>query len=86
MNVETAVVPARAKLTDRHWIAAALLFALVAIGIRFIQFLIDGTNAVTFPWELDYGEGIVWEQMRLMTAGRGLAQVITNIQDYSQAT
>ena len=75
MNVETAVVPARAKLTDRHWIAAALLFALVAIGVRFIQFVIDGANAVTFPWELDYGEGIVWEQMRLMTAGRGYGAI-----------
>lgn len=74
MNVDTSIVPARTT-SDRRWMVAAIAFALIAAGIRFIQFGIDGANAVLFPWELDYGEGIVWEQMRLMAAGRGYGEI-----------
>jgi hypothetical protein len=74
VSFETAVVPAR-KTRDRPWVVVAFLFALVATGYRLIQFLADGVIAIRFPWELDYGEGIVWEQMRLMMAGRGYGAI-----------
>ena len=51
------------------------LFALVATLCEFGGSLGDGYRAIRFPGELDYGEGIVWEQMRLMVAGRGYGAI-----------
>ena len=54
--------------------AAFLLLALV-IAYRAVAFVVHGLDAVLNPYELDYGEGIVWQQMRMMFDGRGYAPV-----------
>ena len=74
MSCEQKIVAPDAKRM-RLWVAGALLVALVATLFQFGRFLADGYAAVRFPWELDYGEGIVWEQMRLMVAGRGYGAI-----------
>lgn len=60
---------------SRLWIAGAFLMALGATLFDVGQFLADSYWAIRFPWELDYGEGIVWEQMRLMVAARGYGSI-----------
>ena len=65
MSVEQKIVAPDAKQM-RTWVIAAFLFALSTTLFDFGRFMADGYAAVLFPWELDYGEGIVWEQMRLM--------------------
>jgi hypothetical protein len=74
MSFEQPIVPA-GKTRDRPWVIAAFLFMLAITGFRFVQFLADGAAAIRFPWQLDYGEGIVWEQMRLMMAGHGYGTI-----------
>jgi hypothetical protein len=59
-----------------RWLA---LIALGAAGIALLwnvgRYLIGANCAITFPFGLDYGEGIVWEQMRLIGAGRGYGPI-----------
>jgi hypothetical protein len=43
-------------------VAVGLLLALLLY--RAALFASGGLAAILFPWELDYGEGIVWQQMR----------------------
>ena len=74
MSFEQPIVAGQAKRT-RLWVVAAFLFALVATTVDLAQMLADGIAAIRFPWELDYGEGIVWEQMRLMVAGQGYGSI-----------
>ncbi|MBC2661601.1 glycosyltransferase family 39 protein [Novosphingobium flavum] len=50
-------------------IAAALL--LLRTGL----YLTMAAGAVRFPYQLDYGEGIVWEQLRRIATGRGYAPI-----------
>lgn len=42
--------------------AIALLFAVLLY--RAAQFAMTGWGAILYPWALDYGEGIVWQQAR----------------------
>ena len=65
---------ADAKST-RLWVTGVFLIALVAILFDVGQFVANGFAAIRYPWELDYGEGIVWEQMRLMVEGRGYGAI-----------
>ena len=74
MSFEQKIVASDAKRT-RLWVAGAFLFALLSTLWVFGQFLAEGLAAIRFPGELDYGEGIVWEQMRLMMAGRGYGAI-----------
>lgn len=74
MSFETRIVSADAQ-RSRYLAAAALLFALGVLALCFGRVLAAGFLAIGFPWELDYGEGIVWEQMRLMLAGRGYGPI-----------
>jgi len=74
VNFERRITLMQSKQT-RLWVAVAFLFALVATLFQFGAFLADSYAAVRFPWKLDYGEGIVWEQMRLMVAGRGYGAI-----------
>ena len=55
--------------------AVILVGSLVLLGYSLIRFVDVAMRAVRFPYELDYGEGIVWQQMRLMVAGRAYAPV-----------
>ncbi len=53
----------------------ALLLGIVAVAVRLALFLVNGAFAVHYPYELDYGEGIVWEQADLMLAGKGYGDI-----------
>ena len=39
---------------------------LGALGFALTRWVLEGVRAIAFPFELDYGEGIVWEQARLL--------------------
>ncbi|MBU6268230.1 MAG: hypothetical protein KGN34_11860 [Sphingomonadales bacterium] len=59
------------SILRRLWLPGACLLAtLLLAGLRFG---ILAGDAITFPYELDYGEGIVWQQMRMILAGQGYA-------------
>lgn len=49
--------------------------ALAVAGLVFVYGLVrlglHATVAVGYPYDLDYGEGVVWEQMRLIMSGAG---------------
>ena len=74
MSFEQKIVVPDVKRA-RLWLAAAFVFALVSVLYEVGQFIVEGAAAIRFPGELDYGEGIVWEQMKLMLAGRGYGAI-----------
>lgn len=74
MSFEQSIVSA-APPELRRCASATLLFALGALVFNLGRLIADGYAAINFPWELDYGEGIVWEQMRLMLEGRGYGAI-----------
>ena len=74
MSFEQRIVAPGAK-NMRLWVVGVFALALIAQSWVFWQFLSDSLGAIRFPGELDYGEGIVWEQMRLMIAGRGYGAI-----------
>ena len=49
---------------------AVLLVALAATALRYLAL---AKGAIAYPYGLDYGEGIVWQQMRMMVDGHGYA-------------
>lgn len=56
--------------------------AVVALGVLFVSLTVgaavligDGVRAILYPYELDYGEGIVWQQMRSIFAGEGYGPI-----------
>jgi hypothetical protein len=75
MSFEQPVVPADAKKRARLMVAGVFVFALAALMFNAGRFAAEGYAAIRFPWELDYGEGIVWEQMRLILLGRGYGSI-----------
>lgn len=54
-------------------IALAALFALLAWHLY--HFAVTGLRAVGYPYELDYGEGIVWYQARQLFAGEAFGGI-----------
>lgn len=52
-----------------------LALAAVALVHGLVRYLSVGLAQIWFPYELDYGEGIVWQQMREIVAGRGYAPI-----------
>jgi hypothetical protein len=63
MKAELSLKPFAPKIVPSaaHFALGLLLLALV---YRAFTFAIAGLGAIRYPWELDYGEGIVWQQMR----------------------
>lgn len=55
--------------------ALALFTALGLLAFNLFCFLRVAGRAVRSPYELDYGEGIVWQQMRLMFQGKGYGPI-----------
>lgn len=51
---------------------AVLGAALLWNGVKLLAF---GTWAISYPHELDYGEGIVWQQMRLIFTSRAYGPI-----------
>jgi hypothetical protein len=54
-------------------IAIGTLIAVLAY--RAALFGAAGLAAIRYPWELDYGEGIVWQQMRLIFTDRAYGPI-----------
>ncbi|WP_293882363.1 glycosyltransferase family 39 protein [Sphingomonas sp.] len=52
-----------------------LAIAFIALAVGFACYVLAVRKAVPFPFELDYGEGIVWEQMRQIVAGHGYGPI-----------
>lgn len=52
---------------------AALLAALASVGL--VGIVRCFAAALSFPWAIDYNEGIVWKQMVEIMAGRGYAPI-----------
>lgn len=57
-------------------LAAGAIGALVAALLyRSVLFFAAGAEAVGFPYNLDYGEGIVWQQLLLMARGQAYGDI-----------
>jgi hypothetical protein len=54
-------------------IATGVLLALLTY--RAVLFGVAGLAAIRYPWELDYGEGIVWQQMRWIFTSRAYGPI-----------
>lgn len=63
---------ARQTIDARRWGIAAALALLAILLVRNLgQMLQFATLAIGYPYDFDYGEGIVWQQMRNIVAGEG---------------
>ena len=50
--------------------AAGLVLLLIALLVwRCVQFMLTLREAIAYPFQIDYGEGIVWQQALLMRPG-----------------
>jgi hypothetical protein len=58
----------------RRWMRLGIVLATVILvallAWRFVQFILMAVAAVRFPFQLDYGEGIVWQQAMLIPGPR----------------
>lgn len=54
-------------------VALGLLFVMLLY--RAAEFAATGFGAIHFPWGLDYGEGIVWQQARLIFTDRAYGPI-----------
>ncbi|MEA3039488.1 MAG: hypothetical protein QOE79_2001, partial [Sphingomonadales bacterium] len=53
----------------------AMLVGLALLGFAALRLLLLAGKALLFPYELDYGEGIVWQQMVLIFQGHGYGPI-----------
>jgi hypothetical protein len=73
MTPSAAAAP-RQKVTPTRLAAAAALAVMASVLVwKLLVFLDRAHWAVLDPHQLDYGEGIVWQQMRMIVDGRGYA-------------
>jgi hypothetical protein len=70
--MEALEAPAAARTGPAR---AALLVGLALLGFSALRLLLLGGKALFFPYELDYGEGIVWQQMVLIFHGQGYGPI-----------
>jgi hypothetical protein len=60
------------------WYASArlaLVGALAALLFCFARYVGTAAQAIQFPYGIDYGEGIVWQQMHMIIAGKGYGPI-----------
>jgi len=69
-----AIEPVSKTPSDKA-IFVAITVAVAALTAKLVLFLTFSARAVAFPYELDYGEGIVWQQMLLMFSGQGYGAI-----------
>lgn len=67
----------RAIFSDRVIASGGILGALLPLLIGFIHYLGVVHESFLYPYGLDYGEGVVWAQMREMVAGAGYGPIDT---------
>jgi len=60
-----------------HTIVALLLFAalLGLLAIRFLGWATGVVDTVAYPDQIDYGEGIIWQQADLILSGKGYKNI-----------
>ena len=63
-----------ASVADRLVRIAFLVFLAALVG-NFARWAWNAVAATRFAYELDYGEGIVWEQARLIFSGAGYSDI-----------
>jgi hypothetical protein len=70
----TRILPGTASATlpisARHGLVALYGAAIALLTWHFARYLQDAWAAVRYPFELDYGEGIVWQQALLIPGAR----------------
>ena len=54
---------------------AALLLAIIFLTAHFALFLVGGAKAIRYPFEIDYGEGIVWQQALRIASGHAYGSI-----------
>lgn len=61
---------------DTRWaVRVALVALLLVLCWNLVVYAATVRVAIGFPFELDYGEGLVWQQMLLMFEGRGYGKI-----------
>lgn len=75
--IENAIEASVAK--PRDWLRALAAATLAILGAALlwhvVKLLAFGAWAISYPHELDYGEGIVWQQMRLIFTDRAYGPI-----------
>jgi hypothetical protein len=75
-NVGGSDAGARQARSLQHLFAALALFAaLTPLAVGFIRYIAVLRGSIFYPYGLDYGEGVVWAQMREMVAGQAYGPV-----------
>ncbi|WP_294293457.1 hypothetical protein [uncultured Sphingomonas sp.] len=66
---------ARSRISDpkRLLLRAGLALTLASLLVVVVKMALAAWVALKYPYDLDYGEGIVWQQMRNILAGEGYA-------------
>ncbi|WP_293882365.1 hypothetical protein [Sphingomonas sp.] len=59
----------------RSLAAVALLVALIPLLVGLVRYCMIIHGTILYPYELDYGEGIVWQQMNAIVAGHGYGPI-----------
>jgi hypothetical protein len=63
---QTDAAEREGEVTQRVRSAIIVVAMFALLGWRLMQFLGEGWTALHWPFELDYGEGIVWQQANMM--------------------
>jgi hypothetical protein len=60
----------------QRWLArTALVLAAALLVHGLVVYLLSAAQAITFPHQIDYGEGIVWQQLRLILSTGGYGSI-----------
>ncbi|MEO7384408.1 MAG: hypothetical protein ABIU18_05690, partial [Novosphingobium sp.] len=59
----------------RHGMLIAGAVTTIVFLFCLAAYLRTAGHLIAFPYEIDYGEGIVWQQMRLIAAGHGYGRI-----------
>ena len=60
---------------SRLLMIGGLAILLLLLACHLIELAGYAREALTYRYQLDYGEGIVWQQMRDIMAGKGLSLI-----------
>ncbi|HUE79933.1 MAG TPA: hypothetical protein VMN38_09915 [Sphingomicrobium sp.] len=78
MSAQLPVVDAAVEVAPHRKLATvALLICIAVLAVNMVLFVDTGVKAIRYPFEIDYGEGIVWQQALRIASGDaygGIAQ------------
>ncbi len=69
MTAQLPIVAAAEGFRHRRLAIAALGIGIAVLAINFVLFVDIGAKAFRYPFEIDYGEGIVWQQALRIASG-----------------